>query len=322
MAALSPQLLGVSAYNQASVANFPMVDDATGVDQSGSFTLPQELICDLNFPIAEPANYDPAKFHIYEVAVYSRWIVIKLGYDGSPIASASVATDSHLEYFSYFLNGTGNFENSVGRITIGRLTKILENAGVFRFDVAATRIRPSLIHPGIKGVTRISPVHNGEVGDPLYGDIRIASGANTRIRAVELNNAHQEVDGGTNYNGIRLDAVDGEGLSEKCECNDTRELPPPIRRIRGISPTNDSGNFLVQGSECLSINDVISGIVLEDDCATPCCGSEELDVLQLDQNNLNFDVRTLNQMVIQMEQRVSSLEELKTLIESLGINNL
>ena len=310
-------ITGLDWLNENYYRNYPLSDESTGVDTSGTFTLPNDLIVDFELSIREPASYDPALFHLMEVAIFGEWIMIKIGYDGTQVGITSVAESSHKVNKSYFIQGVNAFEETTGKITIGRLKTTQESGGAFQFDVAGGRILPTLIRPDTKAVRGLVPVNNNEEFSLLDGIVNLVSGTNIQITPVELDNNNQIVDGGTDYNALRLDAVGTEEYETGCNCGNIQELPEPIYFINGIRPTS-GGDYLLQGDDCITLSSLDNGTSLNDDCSKPCCGSDELDTLTSDQGDLAKDIRTLLNQVQQVETRLLSLESLKKSLEATG----
>jgi len=61
---LADKILSTDWLNENSLRNYPLADDATGLDTTGSFTLPKDLLVDAIFPVDTSLNLDPGGFHV------------------------------------------------------------------------------------------------------------------------------------------------------------------------------------------------------------------------------------------------------------------
>lgn len=308
--ATASNIVGLEWYNQNSLRKYPIADDATATT-AGGFELPNDFIVDLVLPISASLDVDPDNFFISEVAVFGQGVVITVSYSTTEVGRVSVSA-THQENASYFIHGTGTFEGTVGKITIGKLDSILEVAGVFSFSREETKLVSSVVRPNIRGVSSISVANGDDVSDPLTGSVLLVAGQNMTI----------DVNASTNQ--ITLNAVSGAGLSESCgECEDAtdRELPDPIRTINGVGPV--SGNLvLAGGNACV---DITSGpgdaaLSITDTCSVPCCDMAELQAIIDDMDGLQTEVRTQHFTMEELENRLTQLEILAKAIEATGIN--
>jgi hypothetical protein len=310
-------LTGLDWLNQNSLRAFPLADTATRRDVTGGQEMPDELIVDLTLPVAYRAGYDAAGFHVQELTVFGNGLVIKIGYGGiwgsgtwatEPELVAQVMVPAtHVPYSSYFIAGAGAFSDTVGRVTIGHVEKTLKMAGLaMLFDVDGGRIVPTCIRPDIRGVSSLRVRNGSDTSARITGAVILTAGSNFRLRY----SAPDE---------IVLDAIDGAGLDEDCDCADTadRPLPPPIRTINGISP-GVGGVFTLQSERCISITPATNGLVLEDICSTPCCDSEDLRKLQEDQARFSREIQLSASTLQQLENRVQQLETMRAAIDAAG----
>jgi hypothetical protein len=284
--------------------NFPIVDGVSREDTTGSFTIPNDLITDLVFPVSSAAYTDPTKFYVLSVIVFPQGVIINIGYDGTMIATASVSTTLFTTNSSYPLYGQGDFIESVGSLVIGSLDSVASlSAGTWSFVEANTRLLPSVIRPALTGVSSITTVNGVEESDKLYGDIALVAGQNTRLRVVTVGSV----------NTIYIDFIDGEGTIEECDCDNLPEDAIPIKTINGIPP-NSAGNFSLLGSDCLLFNAITNGISISDVCSEPCCGCEELEVVTDALNKLDTSVTTQGNYIGRLDGSMAKL--LETVIAS------
>lgn len=308
-------LVGVDWLNQNSQRNFPLSDEATVTDVLGGFQLPEDFIVDLIIPVSYAAGRDIGKFHLMEVGVFGNGITLKIGYGGvwgagewatEPVEVGRLSiSDTHTENSSYFIYGIGDFADSIGKVTIGELDTLFTFSGVYSFDIAGGRIVPSCIRPDIRSVSSLRVVNGNDTSDPLYGDVELVAGPNIQL---------------TVENGkVRIDAIESDNLNTDCGCVTQADitLADPIRSINGILPNAD-GNITLSGARCINVSNLTNAIELDDECATPCCNSEELEVILTDLNQLSRDVRLHNTTMQLIEVRLQQLETLVDAIEASG----
>ena len=314
--AFNSNLLGTQWLNSNSLRKYPIIDDATCQDVTGSFTIPNDFIVDLLIPISLAGTLDPDGFYISDLAIFGQGVVITISYwnDGASPATMSsgknvVGTVSvsatHVENSSYFIHGSGEFTDSVGRITIGKLDTILSYGGAYSFALAAARLVSTTIRPDVKGISSIRLVNGSDISDPIYGDIELVAGTNVLL----------EVSG----DQITINAIDGLNLTTSCGCADTSDVSdiPCIKTINGVAPSTN-GNITITSTECVSVTSTIGGLYINDQCSTPCCTSAEINKLLEDQTQLNVDIRTQSVTLQQLDGKLSELSALTNAINSTG----
>lgn len=281
----------VDWLNANSQRNYPISEEATLKDLSGSFTLPKDFIVDLLLPVHVDATIDPTRFHIHSVGIFGTGVSLTFGYNGAAIGSVSIDASTFEENKSFTFEGTGSFFDTVGKVIIGTLDTLLNFAGSYEFDVAGARIEPHAIVPDLRGVNAIYLKNGNDMIGPLTGDIVFQAGRNFLMNYV--NGPSGEPD------RLLLNAISGEGLNEDCACGEAASRPC-IETINGISP-DENGDYTVLGDECLDLNAIANGIQLTDKCANPCCGCPELEVVET-------TMQSLMQAVFYLEMQASKLE--------------
>lgn len=286
---------------------YPLTDWATKQDVSQSIKLPNSFIVALYFPVHAALNVEPHKFYLQSLGVYQSGFNIAIGYaDGSRrpplVASVNIAVSTHTENRSYALSGSGDFDDSVGKIVIGKLDEALTlPPGQYDFDYEDGALETDAIRPMIRGISSLTVVRGTERSEKLYGDIELVAGNNMRIVASVV---------GSSYAEITFSAIAGEGLNESCVCEEG-QVGVPIRTINGIAPLAD-GNFRLTGDDCIAVQPIANGLQLSDLCSQPCCGCEELQALvsQIDRfadgvvtlqnfaNTLGSEVTQFHQVVL------------------------
>jgi hypothetical protein len=309
-------IIGLQWLAQNATRRYPLMDEATGKDITGDFSLPDDLLVDMLLPVNAADEYDPSRFHLYELAVFGHGVLLTFAHGGvyaggtwtttpTVVGSVSVSAASHQRNQTYFLAGVGDFVGTLGRVTIGSLSNVMQVAGAYRFDSNSAALLPTCIRPDIRGVSSLAIAAGTGSNTQLTGDLRLVAGSNIRLRLVDSST-------------IRIDAIRGEGLNEACDCAGERVLSSPIRRINGISVSAD-GNFTLTGNECVTLTPIANGLRIEDTCSKPCCGSNEIEQVANDLKNLNLDVRTMHGTQRQLETQLMNLSALKAAIEASGI---
>jgi len=281
--------------NQNAQRNYPFSEVATVKDVTGSVRLPDDFIVDLLWPVHAGIVSDPGLIYIGSVDIFSSGATIGLYYNDELIGTAALDASSFTENSSYSIFGAGNFEDSIGKITIGNLESAQRFAGSYIFDLNGGRLEETVVRPDLRGVTALYAVSGNATSQALYGDINLVSGANIRlVPDIETNS-------------IIVNAIEGEGLSEPCDClGDTEDLPC-ITTINGQGP-NENGDFTISGDDCLTPSSVANGIAISDDCSKPCCGCEELKVLVDTLKNINREIMSVREFAAQLSSRISEIE--------------
>jgi len=289
--------------NHNSQRSYPLADWGTAEDDSASITIPDDFIVGLDFPVHAGLNVQPEKFYLKTLGIYPTGYTITLGYDdGSDyptVASVSIPKDAHEENRSYALAGSDDYDDSVGKIVIGRLANVDGlPSGLYMFSPAATPIETDCIRPMIRGISSLTVVNGNDRSDRIYGDVELVAGTNMRLVANIVEGQSPE---------IVFNAIAGEGLNEECACEESVDSPA-IRYINGIPPLID-GNFRMVGDNCLTISPITNGLQLTDTCSEPCCGCEELDALTRQINRFADGVLTFQTFVGGLRSEVTQMSQ-------------
>ena len=259
-----------------------------------SFQLPNDFIVDMILPVSAGASFDPTQFYISQVGVFSSGVSIAIAYMQfyRVFALVNIPVTNFVEYSSYPIVGFGDMFDSVGTITIGKLETIMKYPGAWSFsgpNIYSTQLVPTVIRPNLRAVSSIRVSNQGDEGDPLTGDIILASGSNYRL----------DVSGNT----IIFNAVSGDNMTEPCQCTNIDRNSPPIRSINGVIP-DQAGNINLYGTSCLSIAAGQYNLTLSDTCSKPCCGCQELNVLTSTLDNMNTQMLILENAAARLDTTV------------------
>lgn len=290
--------------NHNSQRSYPLAAHGSCLDKTETIRIPDSFLTGLRFPIHAGLVVEPDKFFIHSLGIYPTGFSIVIGYDdGSSdppvVATSHIASASHTEGRQYAIAGSGDFYDSVGVLTIGKLDDI--NAlppGVYYFTAAATPIEVHAIKPMIRGVSSITVVNGTDRSDPYVGDLEFVAGSNFRIIANEIEGQPTQ---------LVFSAISGEGLNEECACEDA-DPGTCIRFINGIPPL-PNGNFRVVGNDCIRIDPVDNGLELTDICSQPCCGCEELQSLITQLNRFADGVVTLQNFATTLGVQVTQMSQ-------------
>lgn len=283
--------------------NYPIAADANVTDQSGDFVIPEDFILEMDVPVHAGLSVDPAKFYIKHLGAFATGYSVVIGYDdgagGVNVATALINRNTHTRNDSYALGGVGDFDDTMGKIVIGRLDSIDDQpAGYYTFDPSATRLEPDAVRPIIRGVSSLVVVNGTERSDRLYGDIELRAGTNMQLVPVVVSGEDPV---------IVFSAIDGEGTIEECICLDETDSPP-LRTINGIPPT-PAGDFTMLGDDCLEFQAIANGLRAVDTCSKPCCGCEELEAITRDLERFGSQATTLENFLVSLETRVTQMDQ-------------
>lgn len=280
---------------------YPLAEDATKTDTTGSFEIPDSFLVGLYFPVHAGQNVVPDKFYVSSIAIFATGYNVAISYDdGSAtpplVAAANIAKSTHVENTSYALAGSGNFDDSIGKLVLGSLADIDDvGAGQYLFDYQGGKLDPDSIRPMLRGVSSISLVQGVEETEKIYGDVELVAGSNIRLT--------RTVATGIEY--IQIDAIQGEGLIEDCICEGD-ETATPILTINGIHPTAQ-GNFTLLGNNCMTIESINNGLAFSDVCSEPCCGCKELEAITNDLERFGDSATTLKNFINRLESQVNQM---------------
>lgn len=294
---------GLEWLNTNSQRSYPLASDATKLDESETFRIPDSFLLSLYFPVNSSVNIEAERFFIYSIVVFSTGVSLNLGYDDGLGNTAIVATSvmpflGHTEFKSYALVGSGDFDDSAGKVVFGKLSDIQAlPAGQYLFSYAGGKLDTDCIRPVIRGVSSISLVNGNDKTEKLHGEIELIAGTNMQLSVAQVSGQPTQ---------IRFDAIDGTGLSKTCICTDDDTTAPCIRTINGIPPTA-AGDFTIMTDQCLSITDQTNGIKIADVCSSPCCGCVELEAVTRDLTRFGDAALTLQNYLNRLEGSVNRM---------------
>jgi hypothetical protein len=286
--------------NSNSQRRYPLINEATGVDSTGSFTIPDDFLVGLSLAIHAGLDVDPSRFFVRQLSVYATGFGVVIGYqpavgDAVNVATSLIARSSHARNTTYALGGVNDFDDSVGALVVGDLDGIdSQPSGVFTFTLATAQLETDALRPQIRGISSISVVNGTQTSEPMYGDLVLVAGANVQLVPVVV--AGQDP-------VITINAIEGEGLVEECVC-EGETAGVAVSRINGIPPTT-AGDFTLLGTSCMSIEAIQHGLKFRDTCAEPCCGCSELEDITRDLERFGDQATTIGNFLNRLETSVT-----------------
>lgn len=301
--------------------NYPLVDDASVTDTTGSFKLFTNLMVDMFLCVPNTAGVDLSKFYVSNITVRRFFVDITVGHDdvGPVIGSFRNIDVSAALHTSYdFVPATVDIGGSLnplyystGQVTIGSAQETAQNPGSWSFDYAETPISPTRIAQGLMNVQHI------EADDRLMtGVVTLKEGANVTFDVVSTGTA-PDADTTITVNASLSGDVGSVDL-----LNDTDVLNAligryghPIVTINGLRP-DATMNFGIIGEDCTQVDPLDHGVAISNPCARPC-GTEDSVIAQAlnDIGNLDLRYGTLKTFI---ENAASDLNRINQRLIALG----
>lgn len=283
---------------------YPLADDASCEDATASFKLPTSFVVGLAIPVRADLIDNPGGFFLRTVSAYAGGYGLVFGYQPASgpavsVASALIPRAGFAKNSVHTVGGIGDFSNTVGHVTIGKLEDIdAQPPGSWTFTLAAGRIDPDAVRPQLRGVSAIVALNGDQKSQPLTGVVTLSAGRNFQLAATRSSD-----DAGS----VVLNAVSGEGTVENCVCDGNVTPPQPIEKINDITPGAD-GNFTITGSDCLTFEPRANGLYVKDTCAQPCCGPKELERITADLEKLGKQAATVEDFVSRLGGATSVMD--------------
>lgn len=272
--------------DENSQRSYPLFDEATRLDTTSTFTLPNDLIVDLQ--ISAPPTYSLVGWFVSQTTAYGTGVVITLSCEGfGAVATVTVPGYGFTQYSTYVVSPLPGNPGVGGTMTIGSSGAIMSaSTSQWNFLQAATQILPTVVVVAPIGVSSLSIVGVFGQAETLTGNLTIAAGPYANVT----------VSGQSIIVGTQEAIVVGN----PCPCTDSGGATRvPIQSINGVVPDPVAGNLTLVGLGCLATGTATNAVTLTDDCATPCCGSPELDQLATNASTI-LDAQTIlaNQVAV------------------------
>lgn len=294
----------ISWLNQNASRSFPIANDTTKTDITGSFQLPDDLLVGLYLSIPLTLSINPSNFYLKTVRVTASSVSLEIGYQGSSgaetVATAAILRETHTFGRPYALRGAGDFIDAGGHVVIGLFDGLdLQPPGAWTFSLTGSRLEPDAVRPQLRGVSSLQVSNGLNASSALVGDIVLRPGRNMRITPI-LAAGEDPI--------LQFDAIDGEGLNEECVCADGSTNTAPIRTISRVRPGPD-GNLQLNGSDCVEIEPIANGLRIRNTCSEPCCGCEQLDVITAALERFGQQATTLENFLTSLEASVTQMNQ-------------
>lgn len=298
---MSLGVLNLEWLNHNSQRRYPLADDASGLDITSTFELPNDFIVGIDIPVNAGVSIDPGKFFVRNVGVFANGYSVVIGYNASTgpvnVASAMIPAEGHTLNQAYTLGGLSPYDDTVGKIVIGEMKNIAEQPpGYYTLSFAEGRLDPDAVRPQLRGVSSVVVVNGSSRSSAIHGDIEFVAGENMRLTSIAVSGQNPQV---------RFDAIAGEGLSDPCQCSDA--ISGPIYRINGVAPNAD-GDFFMPPGVCIEIAEVTNGLKFNNPCSQPCLGCDSLEQLTRELERLGSEKQAVIDFKSQLASSINSTQ--------------
>jgi hypothetical protein len=289
--------------NHNAQRSYPLADDATKTDTTGSFVIPDDFLVGLDIPVSTAMAMESGQFFIRQLGLFASGIQLIIAYDTGTsiidVATGLIPTTGSVRNKVFVLGGIDPYDDIIGKVVIGRVDTIqLQPSGLFTFNLAGARIEPQAVRPMIRSITsmRVSSA-SGNLSERMYGDIELVAGTNIQLSTVQTETETK----------IVISALQGEGTIQTCVCEGAAAEIPCIKTINGIKPQTD-GNFNFVGDDCLTFTGITNGLRLDDSCCQPCCGCIELEAITRDLERFSSQRSSLELFINQLAAETATFD--------------
>lgn len=292
-----PPIGNIEWLNQNAVRAYPFRENADMIprDSAGNrlvdAKIPTGLVVD--FIITVPGPLTPRIYLSKLTHIGGVMSFVFSDQDDRKVASTEVDLREHRKYAAYSLTGLGTYDDVRGTLVLGDTGRINVNVpeGIYVFTLDSAEFEPATVRPAIRGVRSLQLSNQGAETDYIYGHVKLVAGNNIRLTYLE------------EYNAIRIDAIEGAGLNEVCDCVEELGLTNVTRTINGI-PIEDV--IITGDGQCVDVSISGNRIVISDMCSTPCCGCPELEFVTSSLKVLEATTSNLQSYANQLSERISN----------------
>lgn len=293
--------------------SYPIKEDASMVDISGNFKIPDSLIVDAIINV--PRSLSSAVFFISSITLSTQSAAIDISYrltENTPpvLCGHAVAhnvplgggdAEDDYRYCPFVSPAASTGDIISGIITVGPIMDALQNGtGKFDFMYYATPLEIHCIYVSTPAVQSVSIWSGSESLQTFSDKLKIKAGQGMRI-TVESDQT------------IRFDVISSatgfveKNTEELCgTAIENASIRKPIKTING-HPPDGAGNFSIDGGECIDVSTSAGRIALKDSCSQSCCGCKELDVLIKTMENIKTQLTTITKAQASTEAMASGL---------------
>lgn len=295
---------------------FPLNDDATAIDLSGSYTLPDSLLVDLF--LAVPIGFDTDKFFVSQVIATSNSIIVKISYDDSGTSvlvgqfEEISRTDERYSTYSFIPSTQTNVSylpltKVNGVLIIGRTTDVVSGSWSFSSDTAS--ILSTRVTQGLAVTQTIL------VGSTLFtGNVAFKEGTNIKLTPSYDATTDTTIITISNNSGTISDTtvpiVDDTTILQ----NLVNTFGEPIVTINNIGPDSNN-NFTISPDDCSELTNITNGVSISNPCARPCCDKSYLQTtfdsiseLNIRYSRMESYYQDLSRNVNEIQSRLITLE--------------
>lgn len=292
-----PPVINLEWLNQNSLRAYPIKENTLRVPVSSGGVLlnearlPDALI--LDFIITVPGPITPRVYLKQLAKIGNLMTFVFSDQDDTQIATVGVDTDTHVKYDGYAISGVGVYDDVRGTLVLGAISRI-DSAiaeGLYTFTLDTAEFEAATVRPAIRGVRSLQLSNQGSESGYIYGHVKLLAGNNVRLTYL------------AEYNAIRIDAIEGAGLNQECECEEELGRSNVVRSVNGI-PIEDV--IITGDGQCVDVGVSGNRIVISDLCSTPCCGCPELEFITESLKILEATVSNLQSYANQLSERISN----------------
>jgi hypothetical protein len=288
-----PPVVNTEWLNENSLRNYPFRENARliPVDTDGALLadvrLPNYLVVD--FVITMPGPTIPDVYLAQFARVGNLATFTFTDSNDIIVSTLAVDTNQHSKNDAYGIVGTGTYSDVRGRVVLGDLNTLFTDLaeGLFNFTQADAAFEAAVVRPDLRGVRSLQVDQGGALSDYLFGHVKLVEGTNIRLTHLP------------EYNAIRIDAINGAGLNQECDCDDPLE-DQCVTQLNGI-PLDD---LEIIGDGCVKVQVSGNTIVISDTCSEPCCGCPELEFLTENLKVLSATVSTLETYAHELSAKI------------------
>jgi len=283
--------------NQNSLRAYPFKENVQRipVTSTGLFLpdaqIPNYVLVDIVVTIAEST---PVQVYVSQLAFVGSLLTVVLTDESAvQIATVEVDTSSHTTYDSYDIIGADTYSDVRGRLVFGDLTSLGSDLaeGVYDFTLASAELEAATVRPALRGIRSLRVVDDTAESEYIYGHVKLLAGSNIRLTYLSA------------YNTIKIDAIDGEGLTEECECDPAVGNNNVVRTINGIAVEDAQ---IIGDGQCVDVQTSGNKIIISDVCSAPCCGCPELEFITDSLKILESTMDNLQDYSQQLSERIST----------------
>lgn len=292
-----PPVINQEWLNSNSLRNYPFREDAKLMPVSSSGTLltdvrlPNYLVVD--FVITIPQEL-PQHVYLSQLSKVGNLLTFVIADQlGVVITTLAVDWQAHQANTSYDIVGTFNYSDVRGKMVLGDLSTLNTDLaeGLYKFNLSEAEFEYTTVRPAVRGVRTLQLSNNGTLSGYITGHVKLLAGQNIRLTYLPA------------YNAIRVDAIDGGGLNEECDCATVIGKRNIVRTINGIAVQD----AIIEGDgQCVTVKTEGNKLIIGDVCATPCCGCPELEWLTQQLTVLDTTLSNLESYANQLSARISS----------------